>query len=99
MAGSNKCGRQRRLEPSQGYFKDDDKWQGVVGIDFIMICECVRSCKLYPKTASRLWFYGYKKYKNGNSARRTSTQHHIRPSICYGGIDNFCSEISGKLQK
>ena len=30
-------------------FKEDDKWQCVVGIDFIMICECVRSCKLYSK--------------------------------------------------
>ena len=28
------------------------------------------------KTASNLWFYAYKKYKNGNSARYTSTQHH-----------------------
>ena len=44
-----------------------------------------------------LWFYAYKKYKDGNSARRTVSQCHIRPSICYGGSDNFGSGISGKL--
>ena len=51
------------------------------------------------KTASRLWFYAYKKYKNGNSARPTASQRHIRSSICYGGSDNFSSGISGKLHK
>ena len=25
--------------------------------------------QILPKTASRLWFYAYKKYKNGNSAK------------------------------
>ena len=39
MAGSNRRWRQ----------KEDDKWHCVIGIDFIMICECVRSCKFYPK--------------------------------------------------
>ena len=29
------------------------------------------------KTASNHWFYAYKKFKNGNSARRTSTQSHV----------------------
>ena len=38
-------------------------------------------------------------YKNGNSARRTFTQRHIRPFICYGGSDNSSSGISGKLPK
>ena len=55
--------------------------------------------QVLSKTASRLWFYAYKKYKNGNSARRTASQRHIRPSICYGGSDNFSSGISGKLPK
>ena len=55
--------------------------------------------QVLSKTASRLWFYAYKKYKNGNSARRTATQRHIRPSICYGVSDNFSSGISGKLRK
>ena len=40
----------------------------------------LRACKelqVLPKTESRLCFYAYKKYKNGNSARRTfsSTSH------------------------
>ena len=39
-----------------------------------------------------------KKYKNGNSARRTSKQRHIRLPIPYSGSDNFSSEIS-VLQK
>ena len=50
-------------------------------------------------TASRLWFYAYKKYENGNSARRTSTRCHIRLPIYLGGRDNFSSGISWKLQK
>ena len=29
--------------------EEDDKRQCIVGPDFIMICECVRSCKFYPK--------------------------------------------------
>ena len=29
--------------------------------------------QVLSKTASRLWFYAYKKYKNGNSARRTAS--------------------------
>ena len=55
--------------------------------------------QILSKTASRLWFYAYKKYKNSNSARRTASQRHIRPFICYGGSDNFSSGISGKLPK
>ena len=55
--------------------------------------------QVLSKTVSPLWFYAYKKYKNGNSARRTASQRHIRPSICYGGSDNFSSGISGKLPK
>ena len=51
------------------------------------------------QTASRLWLYANKKYKNGNSARRTASKRHIRPAICSGGSDNFSSGISGKLQK
>ena len=55
--------------------------------------------QVLSKTASRLWFYTYIKYKNGNSARHTATQRHIRPAICSGGSDNFSSGISGKLPK
>ena len=29
--------------------KEDNKWQCVIRIDFNMICECVWSCKFYPK--------------------------------------------------
>ena len=62
----------------------------------------LRMCTELPvpsKTASRLWFYAYKKYKNGNSVRRTASKRHIRPAICSGGSDNFSSGISGKLPK
>ena len=59
---------------------------------------CTELQVLY-KTVSSLWFYAYKKYKNGNSARRTSTQRHIRPAICSGGSDNFSSGLSGKVPK
>ena len=55
--------------------------------------------QVLSKTASRLWFYAYKKYKNGNSARRTASKRHIRPVICSGGSDNFSSGISGKIPK
>ena len=47
---SNKRWRQKQFEPSQEMdVKKVIKWQCVVGIYFIMICECVRSCKFYPK--------------------------------------------------
>ena len=62
----------------------------------------LRVCKemqVLSKAASRLWFYAYKQYKNGNSARRTALQRHIRPSITQDGSDNFSSGISGKLPK
>ena len=52
--------------------------------------------QVLSKTVSRLWFYAYKKYKNGNSVRRTALQRHILPSITQNGSDNFSSGISGK---
>ena len=55
--------------------------------------------QVLSKTVSLLWFYAYKKYKNGNSARRTSTQRHIWLSICHGRSDNFRSGLSRKLPK
>ena len=55
--------------------------------------------QVLSKTVSPLWFYAYKKYKNGNSARRTYLQLPIRPSITQNGSDNFSSGISGNLQK
>ena len=55
--------------------------------------------QVLSKTASRLWFYAYKKYKNGKSARRTYLQRHIRPSITQNGSDNINSGISENLPK
>ena len=61
----------RRFKPSQELcFKEDDKWQCVVGIDDLRVCT---KLQILSKTESRLWFYTFKKYKNGNSARRIST--------------------------
>ena len=47
--------------------------------------------QVLSKTVSCLWFYAYKKYRNGNSARHTSTQCHIRLPVSYSGSDNFSS--------
>ena len=58
-----------------------------------------RDLQVLSKSASRLWFNAYKKYKNDKSARRTALQRHIRPSITQDGSDNFSSGISGKLPK
>ena len=55
--------------------------------------------EVLSKIVSRLWFYAYKKNKNGNSARRTSTQRHILRAIYYGRSDHFSSGISGKFPK
>ena len=55
--------------------------------------------QVLSKTASRLWYYAYKKYKKGKSARRPSSQSHTQTFICDGGSDNFSSGISWKLQK
>ena len=55
--------------------------------------------QVLSKIASRLWFYAYKTYKNGNSARGTALQRHIRPSITQNGSENFSSGISGKTTK
>ena len=55
--------------------------------------------QVLSETASRILFYAYKKYKNGNSARRTALQRHIRPFITQDGSDSFSSGISEKLPK
>ena len=55
--------------------------------------------QILSKTASRLWFYTFKKYENGNSAWRTTVQRHTRPSITQNRSNYFSSEISGKLPK
>ena len=93
---SNKHCRQRRFEPSK------ETWvkkmiNGNVSSEFISLwfASVHVAASYISKTASRLWFYAYEKYKNGNSARRTASQRHIRSSIC--GSDNFSSGISGKL--
>ena len=94
---SNKLWLQRRFQPSQemGVKKmiNCNVSLELISLWFSSVCEVL------SKTASGLWFYTYKKYKSGNSARRTLTQHHIRPPICYSGSDNFSSGISGKLPK
>ena len=51
------------------------------------------------QNCARLWFCAYKNYKNGNSARHTALQCHIRPSITQNRSDNFSSGISRKLPK
>ena len=53
--------------------------------------------QVLSKTASRLWFNAYKKYKNGNYARHTYLQCHIRPPLTKYVSDNFSSGKSGKL--
>ena len=55
--------------------------------------------QVLSKTASRLWFYAYKKYKNDTSARRTSTQRHFRPAICSAEVTISVREYQEKLQK
>ena len=96
---SNKRWRQRRFDPSQE-----------IGVKKMIMAICRRNSYHYylwvctelqvlSKTASRLWFYAYKKYKNGNSARRTASRRHIRSSIPQEGSDNFRSGISWKLPK
>ena len=81
---------------------------------FILFMHCQTMCRrnlfhydlrvytelqVLSKTASRLWFYAYEKYKNGNSARRTALQRRIRSSITQNGSDNFSSGISENYQK
>ena len=53
--------------------------------------------QVLSNTASRLLFYAYKKYKNGNSARRTVSQRHIRPSMTQNGSDNFKSHTTSGI--
>ena len=55
--------------------------------------------QVLSKTASRLWFFAYKKIQERYSTRRTDLQRHIRSSITQHGSDNFCSGISGNLPK
>ena len=98
-AYSNNRWRQRRFKPSQetGVKK---MINGKVSSEFISLWfASAAELQVLSKTASPLLFYAYKKYKNGNSARRTGSQRHFRPSICYGGSDNLSSGISGKLPK
>ena len=90
---------QRRFEPSQetGVKK---MINGNVSSEFISLW--LRVCKelqVLSNPASRLWFYAYKKYKNGNSVKLTALQRRIRSAICSGGSDNFSSGISWKLPK
>ena len=96
---SNKRWRQRQFEP----------WQET-GVRKMIMAMCCRNLFHYDlrvcmelqvlsKTASCLCFYTYKKYKNGNSARRTYLQRHIQPSITQNGSDNFSFGTSRKLPK
>ena len=96
---SNKRWCQRQFEPSQetGVKKmiNDNVPSEFISL-WLWVC---KELQVLSNPASRLWFYTYKKYKNGNSVRRTATKRHIRPAICSGGSDNFSSGISGKLPK
>ena len=92
--GSNKRWRPRRFEPSQetGVKK---MINGNVSSKFISLwfASMQGAASSIQNCAST--FYAYEKYKNGNSARRTATQRHIRPSITQDGSLG----ISGKLRK
>ena len=96
---SNKRWRQRRFEPSQetGVKK---MINGNVSSEFISLWfASVHGAANSIQNCVSPLVLRYKKYKNGNSARRTASQRHIRSSICYGGSDHFSSGISGKLPK
>ena len=94
---SNERGRPRQLEPSEetGVKKmtKDNVSSELVALWFACVYEAASSIQNF---ASPLVFR-LKKYKNGNSARRSSTQRYIRSLICYG--DNFSLGISGNFQK
>ena len=95
----NKRWRQRRFEPTQDT-SVKKMVNGNVSSEFILLWfTSGTELQVLSKTASRLWIYAYKKYKNSNSARRTASKRQIRPAICSGGSDNFSSGISGKLPK
>ena len=69
---------------------EDDKWKCVVGIDFIIFCECVRSYKLIPKLRLASGF---------TLTKVQETYILTRPSITQNESDNFSSGISAKLPK
>ena len=94
---SNKRWRQRRFEPSQetGVKK---MINGNVSSEFIPLWfASVHGAASFIQNCVSPLVLRLQKYKNGNSARRTASQRHIRSSICYGGSDDFGSGISGKL--
>ena len=93
---SNKRWRQRRCEPSQEMGVKKMINSNVFFHYDLGVCT---ELQVLSTTVSRLWFYAYKKYKNGYSTRRKYLQRHIRPSITQNGSDNFSSGISGKLPK
>ena len=101
---SNKSWRQRRFEPSQEMgvkkmINGNVSSESLLSLLYHYYLRVFTELQVLSKTASLLWFYAYKKYKNGNFARRTASQRHIRPSIPQEGSDNFRSGISGKLPK
>ena len=55
--------------------------------------------QVLSKTASHLWFYAYKKYKNGNSERRTTTKSHIRPPFAPAEVTICVREYPENYQK
>ena len=94
---NNKRWRPRQFGPSQ-----DMVVTKIIMCHRNLFLHDLRVCtelQVLSKSVSGLWFYAYKKYKNGNSARRTSHQRHIQLPISYGGSDNFSSRISRKLPK
>ena len=55
--------------------------------------------QVLSKTASRLWFYAYKKYKNGNSSRGTASQRHIRRPYATAEVTILVREYPENYQK
>ena len=55
--------------------------------------------QVFSKSSSRLWFNALKKYKNSNSARRTASQRHIRPSISTAEVTILVREYPENYQK
>ena len=97
---SNKRWRQRRFKPSQETGVKKIRLMAMRGRNlFHYDLRVYTEMQVLSKIVSPLLFNAYKKYKNSNSARHTVSQRHIRPSVCYGGSDNFSSGISGKLPK
>ena len=84
---SNKRWLQRRFEPSQETGVKKMINGNVVGIYFIMICECARSCKFYPKLRLDS---GFKLTKS----TRTVTLQDVQPHNVTSGRPYATAEVT-----